>query len=291
MNDEIQSVKDGFEKTFTAYIDQHYQSSNILGQVIHYALSGQGKRVRPLITLLTCKSLGKSYSLAMPAAIAIEFIHTYSLIHDDLPCMDDDDLRRGRPTVHKEFDEGLAVLAGDALLTDAFSILAHLPQHDLSELQRFQMIHELAMASGSKGMVWGQALDLHWTAKKGADQELLETIHTTKTGYLIGAAFAMGAIAAGSQREEIEKLRDCGQKIGLAYQIQDDLIDGLEGTGKSTGKDQSHQKLTILKFISETEAKTLSEKLTNDALSSLDQSILKDQLLSAFVKSLLGRTQ
>lgn len=198
---------------------------NRLFQAARYALFSGGKRLRPLLTLLTCELLGGDLAKALNAACAVECVHTYSLIHDDLPCMDDDDFRRGKPTLHKAFDEGLAVLTGDYLLTLAFDILAIAP--NLSPEQKVAMTACLAKAAGGHGMIGGQVMDLAETEIE--NPTALQLIHRLKTGALITGAIECGAIAAEAGQNQIDKLKKFGQNMGLAFQIVDDLLDSDQG--------------------------------------------------------------
>ena len=194
-------------------------------EAMRYALLGPGKRIRPLLVLATCETFGVSKSIALDPACAIEMVHAYSLIHDDLPCMDDDDVRRGRPTVHRAYSEGVAVLAGDALLTDAFRVIAE--AKGLSDRQIVQLIHTLSLRAGSSGMVGGQMIDISST--KSLSTELLIKMHRKKTGDLLSCSLEFGAIVADADPSSKELLRQVGQHLGLAYQIRDDLDDAHQG--------------------------------------------------------------
>jgi geranylgeranyl diphosphate synthase, type II len=230
-----------------------------LREAMRYSLLAPGKRLRPMLVLLASRACGGSIEPAMPAACAVEMIHTYSLIHDDLPAMDDDDLRRGRPTCHKAFDEATAILAGDALLTLAFDVLA-------SEIQppaaAARCCAALAQAAGAYGMVGGQSDDVaggclnsrpseNGTVSSDAASpalEQLESIHRRKTGAMIRVSLQMGAIVAGADSGRIEALDAYGQRVGLAFQIIDDLLDvqsSEAATGKRVGKDAQQGKLTF----------------------------------------------
>ena len=202
-----------------------------LKRAVRYALEGPGKRVRPVLCLMAAEACGTSRRRAMPAALALEMIHTYSLVHDDLPAMDDDDLRRGRPTVHKAFDEATAILAGDALLTLAFEVLASAA---LPAERRAALVLELARGAGWAGMVGGQALDLEAEGRRVGLSGLLG-IHRRKTGALLLAAVRMGGIAAGADRRRMDVLTVYGRAVGLAFQIQDDILD-VTGSEKAMGK-------------------------------------------------------
>jgi geranylgeranyl diphosphate synthase, type II len=217
-----------------------------LHRAMRYAVFGGGKRVRPILVRAACRAAGGDAGAVVEAACALELIHTYSLIHDDLPALDDDTLRRGRPTVHVAFDEALAILAGDALLTEGFAVLARYPEGAENAARRADATRVVAQAVGSRGMVGGQVEDLEATGA-GPDAERLERMHRAKTGALIAAAVELGALLAGSGREERWAFFNFGLRLGLLFQIADDILD-VTGTaaslGKSPGKDQAAGKLT-----------------------------------------------
>lgn len=214
-----------------------------LREAIRYSLLAPGKRLRPLLVLAACDACGGAPEQALPAACAVEMIHTYSLIHDDLPAMDDDELRRGRPTCHIQFDEATAILAGDALIPLAFEVLA--AGLAPAELAR-RAIGELARAAGGAQLVGGQADDLqHQFA--APNREMLEAIHLRKTAAMMAVSLKLGGLVAGAEQSVLNRLENFGKKLGLAFQIADDLLD-LRGEqakiGKKTGKDESRGKLT-----------------------------------------------
>ncbi len=241
-----------------------------LHEAMRYAALGAGKRIRPLLCYAAGEALGVARTLLDRPAAAVELIHAYSLVHDDLPAMDDDDLRRGRPTCHKAFDEATAILAGDALQTLAFQTLSE--SYGLAAPTRIAMVEALARASGSRGMAGGQALDL---AAEGQhlDRAMLEHIHIHKTGALIRAAVQMAILADGpldaGLAEGLDRYAKC---IGLAFQIQDDVLD-VEGdaanTGKTGGRDRDLDKATYPAIVGLAEAKELAATLIADALSAL----------------------
>ena len=219
---------------------------------IRYSLLGGGKRVRPLLCLWTHDALhGSDRDVALDAACALECVHTYSLVHDDLPCMDDDDLRRGQPSSHKQFGEAVAVLTGDALLTLGFEILATLPsRHRLADATALAATATLARAAGTEGLISGQALDLE--PPEPRDATVVNAIHLHKTAMLIAASMELGAIAAGRTGNDRERVRRAGLDAGLAFQITDDVLD-LEGAqetlGKTPRKDVDRGKLTLPSVI------------------------------------------
>ncbi|GAB0148882.1 (2E,6E)-farnesyl diphosphate synthase [Marichromatium gracile] len=243
-----------------------------LHEALRYTVLGGGKRIRPLLTYAAGEALAIDPELLDRPACAVELIHAYSLIHDDLPAMDDDDLRRGQPTCHRAYDEATAILAGDALQTIAFQALAEAP--GLSAESRVGMVTALARASGSRGMVGGQALDL---AAEGEgtqlDVAMLEHIHIHKTGALIRASVQMALLARSDatddQRERLDRYAKC---IGLAFQIQDDVLD-VEGDtaliGKTAGRDQVLEKATYPSLVGLAQAKAMARELTDEALSAI----------------------
>lgn len=234
-----------------------------------YSLFAGGKRFRPILTLVTTEMLGTSVNKALGAACAIEMIHTYSLIHDDLPCMDNDDLRRGKPTLHKAFSEATAVLAGDFLLTEAFGVIGD--AHYLPAEIRSELVTVLATRAGSTGMIGGQMMDLEAEGKSISIDHLID-LHTCKTGDLIAAAIESGAIIAGVSKREKELLGDFGETIGLAFQIMDDVLDATstdEILGKTAGSDQANNKSTFVSFYGVDVAKIKALELLKGALETL----------------------
>jgi geranylgeranyl diphosphate synthase type II len=214
-------------------------------RAMRYSLLAGGKRLRPLLCCAAAEACGGTVARALPAACAVELVHTYSLIHDDLPCMDDDDLRRGKPTAHKVFGEAVAVLAGDALLTAAFAALAGArpaARHTPADL-----VAELARAAGSRGLIAGQVADLEAENRTPAEAELY-FIHAAKTGMLLRASLKLGAMSAGAARGKLESLDRFGFALGMAFQIQDDVLDATQTAaklGKTAGKDAASGKMTF----------------------------------------------
>lgn len=253
-----------FEASLLSIQDELYPEQQRLHSACRYALAGKGKRIRPLLCFAASEACGGSWREAMPAALALEFIHTYSLVHDDLPDLDNDDWRRGRLTTHRVFDIPTALLAGDSLLTDAFQILSQNPP--IHGQERLAMVQVLSQAAGGRGMVLGQDFDLHWTGRSGYQRSDLDRIHTHKTGALIAAACVMGGLSASANKQQLGDLQSFGAAIGLAFQIIDDLLDSSLATGKSSGKDRSAGKLTYLSLMNHDEASRLSAELTDKAL-------------------------
>jgi geranylgeranyl diphosphate synthase type II len=225
------------------------EPSRDLYEAMRYMVLGGGKKMRPALVLMACEACGGDPKEALPAACAVEMVHTYSLIHDDLPAMDDDDLRHGRPSCHKRFGEAMAILAGDALLTEAFRVLAT----GVADAARAKaLVAELAAAAGAVGMVGGQVADLQAERTRSDDDRLLEVIHRRKTAALLTAAVVMGAISAGAGEHWIRSLRAYGMHLGLAFQIADDVLDATAPTevlGKTAGKDAAAGKLTFVKLF------------------------------------------
>jgi geranylgeranyl diphosphate synthase type II len=218
---------------------------DVIYRAMRYSLFAGGKRFRPTLTVIVAQAAGASAESVMPAACAIEYIHTYSLIHDDLPAIDNDDYRRGRPTCHKEFGEDIAILAGDGLFAEAFALVAGL-QKASEQRKIIQVIKELAEAAGPGGMVGGQVVDMESTGRR-VDLDTVLFIHAHKTGKLIRAAARTGAILAGAADDEIEAYSRYGDHLGLAFQITDDILDetgSLEELGKTPGQDRASHKAT-----------------------------------------------
>ncbi|WP_114418005.1 (2E,6E)-farnesyl diphosphate synthase [Marinospirillum perlucidum] len=238
-----------------------------LQEALSYSLLNGGKRLRPLLVYATAQALGADAEVGDAPAMAVELIHAYSLVHDDLPAMDDDDLRRGRPTCHKAFDEATAILAGDALQTLAFQVLAG-SQHPAA----LDMLASLAQASGPQGMVGGQMLDLQ-AEGQALTLPQLETLHRHKTGALIRCAVRLGGLAAGADQATLDRLDAYASALGLAFQVQDDLLDvkGDAATlGKNTGADALHHKATYPGLLGLTGAEQKAQDLIREAKASLE---------------------
>ncbi|KAG5241287.1 GERANYLGERANYL PYROPHOSPHATE SYNTHASE CHLOROPLASTIC-LIKE [Salix viminalis] len=243
---------------------------------MRYSLLAGGKRVRPVLCLAACDLVGGSESMALPAACAVEMIHTMSLIHDDLPCMDNDDLRRGKPTNHIVFGEDVAVLAGDALLSFAFEHIAVSTIH-VSPHRIVRAVGELAKAIGAEGLVAGQVVDICSEGLSEVGLEQLEFIHIHKTAKLLEGAVVLGAILGGGTDEEVEKLRKYARSIGLLFQVVDDILDVTKSSqelGKTAGKDLVADKATYPRLMGIEKSREFAEKLLNEAkdlLSGFDQ--------------------
>ncbi len=243
-----------------------------LHQAMHYSLMNGGKRLRPTLVYLACELLGGKLEQADSAACALECVHSYSLVHDDLPAMDNDELRRGQPTCHIQFDEATAILAGDALLTWAFELLSE-PVESLSATIQLQTIHTLSRCSGDLGMIDGQAFDLG-SEGKTLSLEQLKSMHAAKTGELIRASLRLGALVSGCATDsDLEALDHYAQSIGLAFQIQDDILD-IESTteqlGKPQGSDAERGKATYPALIGLAQSKSWLNELHQEAVKALE---------------------
>ena len=239
-------------------------------RAMRYSLQNGGKRLRPMLTLEFCKLCGGKAEDALPFACAIEYIHTYSLIHDDLPCMDDDDMRRGNPSCHKMFGEATALLAGDALLTHAFEAAA---SADLPDEKIAAAVSLLAQNAGVGGMLGGQVLDLKYESKAEPTISDIITVHKLKTGALISAACLLGCIAAGAERDKLAAASSYAYNLGIAFQIKDDLLDVVgdeEKLGKPVGSDAESGKATYVTMVGAEKAQKDVVTLTERAISYLE---------------------
>lgn len=262
-------------------------------EAMRYSLLCGGKRVRPSLTLAFCELCGGDWRRALPFACAVEMLHTYSLIHDDLPCMDDDDMRRGRPTCHRVYGEAMALLAGDGLLTKAFECALSLPEP--ASAARGAL--ELARLAGHMGMVGGQCIDLSIeghlsTQGRVVDMELLEVMDQGKTVALIAAACKLGCIAAGAPEDLLEAAGRYAQGVGMAFQIRDDILDVLgdaQKLGKNTGMDSAHEKRNYVSLLGVEKAQELVEEYTGKALGALEDFPGDSGFLREFALKLAGR--
>jgi len=242
-----------------------------LREAMRYSLLAGGKRLRPILCLAACELAGGDPALAMPTAVALEMIHTMSLIHDDLPAMDNDDLRRGRPTNHKVYGDAVAILAGDALLTRAFEMVA-LRSPGVPADRLLKVVGELSLVSGAPGLVGGQVVDLECEGKE-VDLETLEYIHLHKTGALLKACVITGALIGGADEDQLNSLRTYARGIGLAFQIVDDILDVTASSdvlGKTAGKDLIADKTTYPKLLGLEESRERAKTLIQEAKTSLD---------------------
>lgn len=258
------------EMTLEEVLPQSEGPAATLVEAMRYSLFAGGKRLRPVLLLAACEAVGGNTQLALRPACALEMIHTYSLIHDDLPAMDDDNFRRGIPTNHKIFGEASAILAGDALLTEAFTLLSQ-PSPEISPATQIQLVNIAATASGRDGMVGGQMVDMAAEGQANS-MDTVNFIHKHKTGALILAALQMGAIIGEADKEQLHHITTFGRHAGLAFQIADDLLD-IEATqeqlGKDIGSDQQRGKATYPAVVGVAEARHHATKLHQAALEAL----------------------
>ena len=263
----------------------------IIKESMIYSLEAGGKRIRPLLLFATLEAFGMNPKKGLLAAVAIEMIHTYSLIHDDLPSMDNDDLRRGKPTNHKVFGDAIAILAGDALLTYSFEVISQLPTDVFSADTKLKLVVELAKAAGTEGMVGGQVADMEGEAKSLTLQEL-EYIHIHKTGKLLGFSVLAGGIMAGANQEQLHNLSGFAHHLGLAFQIQDDILDLVgneEVIGKPVGSDTTNRKSTYPQLLTMEGARTALKDQITSAKENLERTGLNTQLLSEITDLVASR--
>jgi len=259
------------EQALAQHLPDASEDSSSLNAAMRYASLGGGKRLRALLAYAAAEFVEAPVERADRVAAAVECMHAYSLIHDDLPCMDDDDLRRGKPSCHKQFDEATALLAGDALQTLAFEMLSAPDWHTQTQ-QQLSMLHLLAIASGAQGMAGGQAIDLA-NVGKTISQDELERMHIMKTGALIEAATLLGAYCADHlDKEKQQALQRYAHQIGLAFQVVDDILDSVGDTatlGKTAGKDIEQNKPTYVSLMGLTQAQVVAKQLIEDACSAI----------------------
>jgi len=281
------------QKKVEAALDRYLPPAGTKPSTIHkamrYSIFAGGKRLRPVICLASAEVINGKSDQALPLACAVECIHTYSLIHDDLPCMDNDDFRRGKPTSHKVFGEAIAVLAGDALLTIAFEMAAACkswPRYSHADI-----VHEIAVAAGSQALIAGQVADAEGEGKKITPAEL-RYIHLNKTAALIATSIRLGAMSANATPTQLKNLTEFGQSLGLAFQVIDDILDVTQTTeklGKSAGKDLKAQKATYPALLGLEKAKKEADKLTAQALGALKPFGKNAEPLKAIADYLLRR--
>jgi geranylgeranyl diphosphate synthase type II len=258
-------------------------------QGMRYSVFAGGKRLRPILTLAAAEACGGAPEKALPPACAVEVMHTYSLVHDDLPAMDDDDLRRGRPTSHKVYGEGMAVLIGDALLTESFTILAQTEPTKRYSLR--DLILEFSHCGGSRKLIGGQVLDLEGEGKDLTKAQLIR-IHENKTAALLTTSLRLGGMTANATPRQLEALTDFGYNLGLAFQVVDDILDVTQSTeklGKTAGKDEAVDKATYPAILGLEKSKKEAKRLTNKALASLAPLRRKGARLEEIAHYLLDR--
>jgi geranylgeranyl diphosphate synthase type II len=265
-------------------------AARLLG-TMRYAVFSGGKRLRPVLAIASCEAFGGRIEDVLAPAAALELVHTYSLIHDDLPAMDDDDLRRGRPTAHKAFGEAEAILAGDALLTLAFEVVATRPPGEASASRRAEAVAVLARRAGHSGMVGGQLADL--TAERKPPSEApIEWIHRHKTGALLAASVEIGALHAGAGTNDLTAIARYGEAIGLAFQITDDVLDrtsSAEALGKTPGKDEKSGKATYPALIGLDASRGEANRLVAVALHAIPDSVRERSVLDALARYAVDR--
>ena len=289
MNNSLQTMYiEMVEKALDRYVSTQRCNNDHVLEAMRYSVLGDGKRIRALLVLNFNRILGGAANDAMEFAAAIEMMHAYSLIHDDLPCMDDDDLRRGKPSCHVAFGEAIALLAGDALQTLAFETLAR--NTSLEPAQVLQAVRELAAAAGSRGMVGGQTVDIEGTAQT---VEQLTGMCMMKTGALIKCAVRLGCLSVGADEASMAQADIYADAIGLAFQIRDDILDVIGSTeelGKPVGSDAEQQKATFATVLGTERAQSLAEKLTRTALDALKQlNVAEDDPLYEMTVELCSR--
>jgi geranylgeranyl diphosphate synthase type II len=253
------------DRALDSYLPPASSKPSVIHRAMRYSIFAGGKRLRPILAIASAEACGGTAAKAMPAAGAVECIHTYSLIHDDLPCMDDDDFRRGKPTSHKVFGEGMAVLAGDALLTMAFEIL--ISAKPTPRYRREDYVKELAAAAGSLRLIAGQAADLEGEGRKISPAEL-RFIHERKTAALISSSMRLGAMSANATREQLRWITAAGYNLGMAFQVIDDILDATKTTeeiGKTAGKDERVHKATYPSILGMTKARLEADRFTRAA--------------------------
>ncbi len=271
---------------------ENVHAPNVLLEAMQYSLSAGGKRIRPILLLATLEAFGENKEKGLDVACAIEMLHTYSLIHDDLPAMDNDDLRRGKPTNHKVFGEANAILAGDALLTYSFEVIAAMNEHDVTPEMKIELIKRFAEATGPEGMVAGQVEDLRNENNPNLTLQELENIHYNKTGKLIIFSIIAGAILAKASEEKINLLEKFAYHLGIAFQIQDDILDVIgdsKKTGKPTGSDSSKDKSTYPKLLTLEGAKQKLSEHLEQALFFLKKANIRDEMLKGIALYIINR--
>ena len=286
---EIDSLKNKIDE----YLKNYFIDKNSYNKTVYesagYSVNIGGKRIRPILLMLTYSLYREDVENVLEMAAAIEMIHTYSLIHDDLPCMDDDDLRRGKPTNHKVFGENIAVLAGDALLNEAMTLLMK-SSLDLGK-RALKASYEISKAAGAEGMIGGQVVDVLSEGKK-ISQEELEYMHEKKTGELIRVSIVSGGILAEATIDDIEALNEYGKKLGLAFQIKDDILDVIgteEELGKAINKDKELNKTNFITVYGLEKCSELCQMLTEECIQILDNLSVDASLLKELTYNLLNR--
>ena len=284
-------MKREFERQFRRALARRCKAPGALGRAIRFAALSPGKRLRPLLALAACDAVGGAWRRALPAAIAVECVHAFSLVHDDLPALDNDDYRRGRLTTHKKFGEATAVLAGDALLAFAFEELARLGRGGVPPRRVVEAVSRLAYASGGERLVGGQALDLAAEGRRVSRRDVAN-IHWNKTGALMGAAVALGAVAGGASSRTASTLEHAAGFLGLAFQIQDDLLNAdssLRRLGKRAGTDAARRKATFPKAVGLEESRRATAAYLAVASGTIARHCRRPQALLALIEAMARR--
>jgi len=289
----LEALRSAVEGALEAALPSEEVWPSTIHRAVRYSLFAGGKRVRPLLALAAGDAVGGERAQVMPLACAVEMIHTYSLIHDDLPAMDNDDLRRGRPTSHKVFGEAIAILAGDALLTRAFHLMAELPPDAGAQAvrRRLAAVAILGEACGTTGLIGGQVQDLE-SEGKPASAELLERLHRAKTGALLSACVRGGAVLAGADTSVLTALGRYAAAIGLAFQVVDDVLDATEGAaqlGKTAGKDAAAHKATYVSVHGLDRARAMARDLLEEALAAVTGLGARAELLGQIARWIVER--
>lgn len=291
MNSKLSEYIDIIENNLKHYTEDKIKSTpqKILGEAMMYSLSAGGKRIRPVLVMEFCRVCGGDIEKAVAAACGLEMIHTFSLIHDDLPAMDDDDFRRGRPSCHKAYPESIAILAGDALAILPFQIIAEDAAND-AEI-KLKLICDLSRSSGMYGMTGGQVIDIENETRETVSEDNLRYMYSLKTGELIKTACRMGCIAAGADEKTISRAQQYAEKLGLAFQIIDDILDVTSTTeelGKPVGSDSQQNKTTFVTLMGVEKARQEADRITSEALEILDD-FDDNEFLKELTRELLCR--
>jgi geranylgeranyl diphosphate synthase type II len=284
----FEPLRAAFEQRLSRALRERADGPGRLGQAMRYAALSPGKRVRPLFVLAACEAVGGPWKRALPAAVALECVHAFSLVHDDLPAMDDDDYRRGRLTTHKKFGDALGVLTGDALLAFAFEELTRLADDGVPAARVVEAVRRLAHAAGAGELVGGQALDIAAEGRKPTAR-LVRDIHERKTGALMGAAIALGAIAGDADVHTVDALEQAGRMTGLAFQIQDDLLNSsssLRALGKPPGTDAARGKATWPAAVGEARARREVATLLKAVRGAISRRCAKPERLLKLIEAL-----
>lgn len=293
LNAYLLEKKEPIEAALEASVVSNTPETAKICESMSYSLMAGGKRIRPVLAIAACEMFGGTQEVAMPTAVALEMIHTMSLIHDDLPSMDNDDLRRGKPTNHVLFGEDVAILAGDALLSTSFQHVAENTPDSVEPRKVLDVIARLGKSVGAVGLAGGQVMDLECENKDGTTLEELTWIHTHKTATLLQVAVAAGAILGGASDEDVKRCEEFALKIGLAFQVADDILDvtaSTEELGKTAGKDEDTNKTTYPKLLGLEESRKEAQRLTDEAKAALEPYGEKAAPLLAIADFIIARS-